>query len=453
MAEVGRNEPCLCGSGKKFKKCCGVARGVEIPSETSRALSLHQRDQQLVEEILRFARKRFGAGWLAEVAATYFNDFAEGDHEVQLLVPWAVYHFEKDGQTAARLFLYERSRHVSDEARGWLEAQGRAWLSVWEVLEVEAGIGVSVRDLLTREQRFVYEVKGSKLLKPRDCVLGRVVDHGGVSTFCGMHPRSLPPREAEFVVQEGRRLCRVRTRPADPAKLRGVDSQLDLIDAWHACVEKMDRPKPFPKLTNTDGDPFLLTTDHFDFRPEERDRIVSELQKLEGAQEPIEENGEVEVPFIKLGNAQNRSWENTVIGRVVVRDSRLKIETNSITRADILRARVESALDDRVHHRLREHADMEALSRSTARSRKKMEEPPAELKAMLRDFKEKHMAQWLDDEIPALDGLTPREAVKKAGPRAKLDLLLRDMENRDARLPEEDRFDYSRLRTELGLNG
>ena len=21
--EVGRNEPCICGSGKKYKKCCG----------------------------------------------------------------------------------------------------------------------------------------------------------------------------------------------------------------------------------------------------------------------------------------------------------------------------------------------------------------------------------------------------------------------------------------------
>jgi preprotein translocase subunit SecA len=23
--KVGRNEPCTCGSGKKFKKCCGAA--------------------------------------------------------------------------------------------------------------------------------------------------------------------------------------------------------------------------------------------------------------------------------------------------------------------------------------------------------------------------------------------------------------------------------------------
>ena len=24
MPKVGRNEPCPCGSGKKFKKCCGA---------------------------------------------------------------------------------------------------------------------------------------------------------------------------------------------------------------------------------------------------------------------------------------------------------------------------------------------------------------------------------------------------------------------------------------------
>ena len=23
VASVGRNEPCICGSGRKFKKCCG----------------------------------------------------------------------------------------------------------------------------------------------------------------------------------------------------------------------------------------------------------------------------------------------------------------------------------------------------------------------------------------------------------------------------------------------
>jgi hypothetical protein len=31
------------------------------------------------------------------------------------------------------------------------------------------------------------------------------------------------------------------------------------------------------------------------------------------------------------------------------------------------------------------------------------------------------------------------------------DVLLRDMENREARLPEDERFDYGRIRSTLGL--
>ncbi len=40
MAKVGRNEPCLCGSGRKVKRCCGVQGG---PSEESlaRAFLVH----------------------------------------------------------------------------------------------------------------------------------------------------------------------------------------------------------------------------------------------------------------------------------------------------------------------------------------------------------------------------------------------------------------------------
>ncbi len=36
MSRIGRNELCACGSGRKVKRCCGVARG---PSEQSLALA------------------------------------------------------------------------------------------------------------------------------------------------------------------------------------------------------------------------------------------------------------------------------------------------------------------------------------------------------------------------------------------------------------------------------
>lgn len=38
MAQVGRNQPCPCGSGKKYKRCC-LARDEARASETRRALT------------------------------------------------------------------------------------------------------------------------------------------------------------------------------------------------------------------------------------------------------------------------------------------------------------------------------------------------------------------------------------------------------------------------------
>ena len=44
MAKVGRNQPCLCGSGKKAKRCCGVRSG---PSEAQLAQAfLHVQARQ-----------------------------------------------------------------------------------------------------------------------------------------------------------------------------------------------------------------------------------------------------------------------------------------------------------------------------------------------------------------------------------------------------------------------
>ncbi|MFZ5469860.1 MAG: hypothetical protein ACOZIN_10530 [Myxococcota bacterium] len=390
---------------------------------------------------------------MSDVSNEYYADFEESDYEVQLLVPWAVYHYDNGGKTVAQLFREERGHRLSADLSAWLDAQDRAWLSVWEVQRVEEGTGVGVKDLLTHEERFVHEVKGSKVLKPRDCVLGRVVEQGGVSTFCGTHPRYLPPGEADHVVRAGRRICGVRTRAVAREKLRDVEVLHELIDFWHLRIEEMDKPMPFPQLANTDGDPLLMTTDHFEFDAANRMAIVAQLQELEGAQEALDEDGEAEVTFTRLGNAKIKAWDNTIVGRVLVGGSRLKIETNSVKRADTLRTRVEAGLGALLRHRVRDHADMESMLKSAKdRPPAREEEQPPEVKAVLRDFKEKHMAQWLDDEIPALDGLTPRQAKKKPGSQRKLDLLLRDMENREARLPKEERYDYGRIRKELGLD-
>jgi hypothetical protein len=451
MADVGRNEPCPCGSGKKFKKCCAQAEVVQIPPETRRALALHRGDAQLADEMLRWARKRHGKGWLQEAFDTYFDEFDEGDYEMQLFVPWAVYHFETDGKTLAREFAEARRSRLSADAGEWLGAQARSWLSVWEVLEVSPGEGIRARDLLTFEERFVHEVKASKVLKPRHNVLGRVVDCAGVSTFRGMHPRALSPAEADVVVEGARDVCEVQSGAVPVEMLRDMDTTLELIDGWHACVEEQDRPKPLPRMQNTDGDPLLLTKDHFDFSSASRSLVLEKLQALDGAEDLVDEDGEAEISFAKPGNAQIKSWDKTLVGRALVGSSRLTMETNSTRRADELRKRLEDGLGGLVQHRVREHLDLEPLLKAMPPGGRHREPPPPELQAVVRDFKEKHMAQWLEEKIPALDGLTPIEAIDRPESRAKLDLLLRDLEHRESRLPPEERFDFHHIREQLRM--
>lgn len=59
MAKIGRNELCACGSGRKVKRCCGIARG---PSEQSLA-------QAFLRTAAREAARPAGALSEAEFAA------------------------------------------------------------------------------------------------------------------------------------------------------------------------------------------------------------------------------------------------------------------------------------------------------------------------------------------------------------------------------------------------
>ncbi len=71
--------------------------------------------------------------------------------------------------------------------------------------------------------------------------------------------------------------------------------------------------------------------------------------------------------------------------------------------------------------------------------------------ALLREIKERHYASWVDEPLPALGGQTPRAALRTREGRARVDVLLKDLENLEARLPQDERFDVAVLRARLGL--
>lgn len=128
------------------------------------------------------------------------------------------------------------------------------------------------------------------------------------------------------------------------------------------------------------------------------------------------------------------------------------VETNSLQRADLMRGRMEDLCGDRVRFLRREETDpREVLAEQDRPTRSAPQPEGPEVDALLRDFKARHYATWPDDSLPALDGLTPREAALQPKYRARLETLLKEMEHLESGVEPSRRFDFGPIRRSLGL--
>lgn len=443
----GRNDPCHCGSGRKYKKC-HLREDEHAHAQQSRPAALHALDRELVADISAFASSRFGAearGWV--------RDFDDPDEALALAMPWSVYHACIQGRPAFEWFLEEARPRPNADERRWLDAQRSSWLSIWEVTEVRPGEGLTLRDLLSDEERSVHEILAAETLVRRDCVLARVVESDSICVLGGMYPRALPPVEGAEVVRRARgRLRRKRAVPVD--RLRGEKIGLYLIRRWEEALAELElRWSQPPDLRNTDGDPLLLTTDHFEIAPGRGADVEARLSVLDGVLPP--EPGDADPTFdfrrTPAGGAPHTPGA-TLLGSLRLSGERIRVETNSTARADDLRARIEERCGDLVRHRTRQHTDpMSEPVRESLADRPRETTPP-EAQQLVLDYKRSHYAGWLDEPLPALDGKSPREAARSKGGRAALDVLLKDMEHTEQRSPPGERFDFSEFRLELRLD-
>ena len=439
---VGRNDPCPCGSGRKYKKCHLAADEAEH-ADGRTATATHELDERLVLRLTRFALDRFGQRWQA-----FEGDFVDAAAVAPLAWPWSVYGFEVDGRTVADAYLDAHGRRCSQEERRWLAAERAAWLSVWEVEAVDPGKTLTMRDLLSEERRTVREKSASQILVRRDAVLARVVDYEGVSLLCGTHPRPLPPYPAAAVVRRARgRLRRRRAVPVE--RLRGASFGSYLIRRWEEAVEANDaRSAMPPDLRNHDGDPLLLTVDHFEASPDALQTVDARLTAMEGAEkEPAAGDSSTWV-FLRPDDPAEPDGETTIVGRAELNAAALRVETNSQARADTLRERIETACGSHVRHRAREHSDPRALLNRADRPPRAAPSPEEERVAA--EFKARHYAKWPDLPLPGLNDRTPRECMQTAAGRREVDLLLKYMENLEHRAPGPS-FDFSTIRRDLGL--
>ncbi len=396
-----RNDPCPCGSGRKYKTC-------HLGRETH---SLDDRAAWLYVKALRFLRQRH-PHLVRPLVESIVDEFDQSDLFDGLVdgpfVPDVVLH--EDGVFAE--FLAARDSVLpSDEA-----LLGAQWTlvdrAVFEILATHRS-GLELRDIASGDRVTVVNTHDSGWTRPGMLLIGRPLPVGDTyRAFSGfMH---VPDRHLDSVL----------------AAVESGDSA-DLADALAAILAP-------PRLTNTDGDD--LVTHTLSWRvPDPSD--VGDALVAAGLR--TDETNE----WTWTRDSKNQA--NTIIAFVRLEGDELTVEVNSAERADELRGIVAAALPDAelvdVEDRPFEVPDSPV--RIAGSGSVDMDDPA--VRAALAEYIAEMEQRWIDESIPALGGRTPRQAADDPVGREELRRLLASFP-----VPADDEIglmDPERLRAALGL--
>lgn len=473
--EIGRNDPCPCGSGKKYKRCC-QAGPLDLMEEAARRVRRIQ--DQLEPKLVRFVRSLHGERCLDEAWEEFAcgcDELERDGPEMQLFHPWVIYDWipELPGRagrannlSVARLYLNEHAAELRPEEARFLEKTFTAPISFHDVVEVERGRRLRVRDVILQSEQDVFEKSGSETLWVGDVIFARVVPYDGVALMIGSGAVALPPIEKQPILRLRERLRKNVGQPTPEMLLAGAREFRAL---YLSMRDKVMNPAP-PVLNNTDGDPLEFHT--ITCEVESADAAFHALKSLAKgeAEEDLlhdatfDRDGrlrKVEFGWTKAGNRVHRSWENTVLGQVTIEGTKVTVEVNSAKRAQKIQAEIRKHLGGTARRLTVSIKPLEeALQdydqiRDTPEEMKRRAADAAwragpEVQEMMRQVLERQWEGWVKEKIPALDGKTPFQAVRTPEGREMVEALLLQFE-RSGPEPSGHGYDFNRLRRKLGL--
>jgi hypothetical protein len=211
-------------------------------------------------------------------------------------------------------------------------------------------------------------------------------------------------------------------------------------------------------LTTPEGDEIIFTSAHY--RHAAMEEIRSILQQADdfGLNDDLEPETDGSFCFPWFETRPGASKPFAPIGRRVLANltltlATLEVEAPSHRRLDDCRQRLEQLLGDRVHLVETKVKDVDKALRER-KSKAESEEPFVPPPELIAELEDKMLRQWVDDSIPALGGLTPREAVKTPEGRQQVLELIEQAGQMQKRMTETPRMfapDYRKVKKMLGL--
>lgn len=209
---IGRNDPCPCGSGKKYKNCC-----MRKSRQRTSAASMALRDYgQLMDDLLAYCqRPMYGLD-----IDSAFNLFWNGDYGVETadalesydlfrFIDWYIFEYPTASARATIIsqFIDDPQINISDSRRRMVESWANASLGVWRVKDAVRRRSLLLDNLITEGSLRVQEDDLSQVAAPGDLVVGRPLPVGEGYRL-SVAPILLPAKLADGLVDFWQRAWR-----------------------------------------------------------------------------------------------------------------------------------------------------------------------------------------------------------------------------------------------------
>lgn len=483
---IGRNDPCPCGSGKKYKKCCLANDAVPAAVEPDVIAAQRKAHDWLEAHFGKGMKSRVASEYLKLVLDELSDELDEYDSDALLrfidglsstergildigLNEWVLHEalHERHGVPARGIdwVLEAGDIRLTGPQRDFLEAARGSRLRLHLVTNVEAGRGVSLVDLLAPESSpgFVHEVGASRWLAPGAIIGTRVIEIDGRSALGGgLYP--LTPIGALEILHDWDSEAMADPLLAGAADLgESLDEEFEEVDVDHQVAVLirdawlLDRVEP-PLRRAIPSAPEYLTEDKYvvlDF-----DALADALDSRSDVEAVPYGGGWMHLPSVSEADAR---------GQFILRDHDERGEPGSETitmiapdeeSADAGRRWLDAFAGPHLRHDHRattlvsdgdpfraptwSDRDDGDTSDRTARSRT----------SEARACREEDYEDWCDEPLAILDDRTPRELLETPAGRLRVELLLRVYDEVETVIAEEENrapvsFDF--LREELGL--
>jgi hypothetical protein len=455
--KIGRNDPCPCGSGRKYKHCHGREESnvVALPDDGGRAV------ERAMRWLHDYRRKAFASALDALFDAVVLDaghapatgldeEFAAG---LQVnLIEWLL---------AEGTFVVKgRSVRIADELLGpdgpgfspaqrqRIEQLRAQPLRMYTVTDVRAGVGMTLCDALDTgaEAVEVDEDLGSRAMKPGVVLGARILQLGA--------RRELSGAMYAFALQDAApSIDAVRAAEgvgADAAERRTRVGR-EIMRRW---VQQFTTPRRLPKIMDAaSGEPMLLITDHY--------RVLDAGALAAALAACADVHGDAQQGWRREFTGSDGLARASAVVNPGRKSDRIEVFYRTQRQADEGRPWFEAVAGPSVAHLTREVTDPQgalaggATAGAGARVGAPADAlPPEAMAEAVRQVLGKAYANWCDEPIPALEGKTPRQAIATPAGLERVKGLLRryeDSEREQSAAQGRPAFSFRFLWDQLGI--